>query len=113
MSRKNHRFGITLKSGIPKAETFEALQKSLDVAVLNDAGVYIIAWDWNPPKTTGKPGGNGSESSLKTGLSSLLSKAPGLAAALKKYSWKQLYVGFAATVVILTLIGKLIVRYLF
>ena len=113
MSRKNHSFGIVLRSEKTKAETFEALQKSLDVAVLNDAGVYIMAWDWTPSKTTGKPGGNGSESGLKTGLSSLLSKAPGLATALKKYSWKQLYVGFAATVVILTLIGKLIARYMF
>ena len=113
MAKKNHRFGITLLSEKTKEETFKDLQKSLDVAVLNDAGVYIMAWDWNPSKTTGKPGGNGSGSGLKTGLSSLLSKAPGLAAFLKKYSWKQLYVGFAATVVILTLIGKLIVRYLF
>ena len=113
MSRKNHRFGIVLKSEKTKAETFEDLQKSLDVAVLNDAGVYIMAWDWNPSKTNGKPGGDRSESGLKIGLSALISKAPGLAAALKKYSWKQLYIGFAATVVILTLIGKLIVRYLF
>ena len=107
MSRKNHRFGITLRSEFSKAEAFEALQKSLDVGVLNDAGVYIMAWDWTPTKTTGKPGGNGSESSVKTGLFSLLSKAPGLAAFLKKFKWWQIYVGFAVVVLMAQFIWNL------
>ena len=107
MSRKNHRFGIVLKSEKTKAETFEDLQKSLDVAVLNDAGVYIMAWDWTPAKTTGKPGGNGSESGLKTGLSSLISKAPGLAAFLKKYKWWQIYIGIAVVILMAQFIWNL------
>ena len=95
MARKNHTFGITLRSEKTKAETFEDLQKALDVAVLNDAGAFIMAWDWTPKKS-GK--GNGSESSVKTGLSSLLSKAPGLAAFLKKYKWWQIYMGIALVI---------------
>ena len=107
MSRKNHSFGIVLKSEKTKAETFEALQTALDVAVLNDAGVYILAWNWTSSKGTGKPGGNGSESSVKTGLFSLLSKAPGLAAFLKKFKWWQIYVGFAVVVLMAQFIWNL------
>ena len=98
MARKNHNFGIVLRSEKTKAETFEDLQKALDVPVLNDAGVYIMAWDWTPSKTTGKPGGNGSESSLKTGLSSLLSKAPGIAALFKGRPWWHIYIGIALVI---------------
>ena len=104
MARKNHSFGIVLRSEKTKAETFEELQKALDVAVLNDASVYIMAWDWTPSKS-GKS--NGSESGLKTGLSSLLSKAPGLAAFLKKYKWWQIYVGVAVVILMAQFIWNL------
>ena len=107
MARKHHTFGLVLKSEKTKAETFEDLQKALDVPVLNDAGVYIMSWDWNPAKTTGKPGGNGSGSGLKTGLSALLSKAPGLATVLKKYKWWQFYIGFAFVVLMAQFIWNL------
>ena len=107
MARKNHSFGIVLRSENPKAETFEALQKSLDVAVLNDAGVYIMAWDWTPSKTTGKSKDTGSESGLKTGLSSLLSKAPGVAKFLKKYKWWQIYIGVAFVILMAQFIWNL------
>ena len=105
MARKNHTFGITLRSEKTKAETFEDLQKALDVPVLNDAGVYIMAWDWTPKKGNGKPGGNGS--GIKTGLSSLLSKAPGLAAFLKKYKWWQIYMGVAVVILMAQFIWNL------
>ena len=107
MARKNHTFGITLRSEKTKAETFEDLQKARDVAVLNDAGAFIMAWDWTPSKSAGKPGGNGSESGLKTGLSSLLSKAPGVAAFLKKYKWWQIYVGVAVVILMAQFIWNL------
>ena len=108
MTKKNHRFGINLLTDKTKEETFKELQKSIDVAVLNDAGVYIMGWDWTLSKNTIKPEGNGSGSGLKTGLFSLLSKAPGLAALLKKYKWWQIYIGVAVVILMAQFIWNLL-----
>lgn len=107
LTRRNHHYGIILKSDKTKNETFEDLQKALDVAVLNDSGVYIMAWDFSPTKIKTN-GGNGSGSEIKSGVSSLLSKAPGLVAFLKKYKWWQLYIGAAFMILLVTFVWKLL-----
>ena len=108
MARKTHQFGIVLKSELPKAETFEEFQKALDVAVLNDAGVYILAWDW---KTSGahnqEDEGEKPESGKKL-LSTIKKKIPGLVAFLKKYKWWQFYIGIAFVILMAQFIWNLL-----
>lgn len=110
MARKNHHFGITLKSELSKAETFEEFQKSIDLAVLNDAGVFLVACDFDKssgkltPKDEGPKEENEkpeSKNKILAFTSSILKKTPGLVAFLKKYKWWQIYIGMAAVILIL------------
>lgn len=95
MAKKNHRFGITLLSEKTKEETFKELQKSLDVAVLNDNGVYIMAWDWTPSKS-GK--GNGSGNEKLGGFFSALKQIPDRLSFLKGRPWWHIYIGIALVI---------------
>ena len=95
MARKNHTFGITLRSEKTKAETFEDLQKALDVPVLNDAGAYIMAWDWTPKKS-GKSNGSGNEK--LGGFLSALGGIPERFSFLKGRPWWHIYIGIALVI---------------
>jgi len=109
LARKNHRFGIVLKSEKSKAETFEELQKSIDVAVLNDADVFIMSWDFDK-STDKKTSKDEDESSISKNkfLSFIRKKAPGIAAFLKGRKWWHIYIGFAAVVLTLQFIRNLL-----
>ena len=108
MARKTHRFEIVLKSELTKAETFEEFQKALDVAVLNDAGVYILAWNWDTSRANKQEDeGEKSESGKKL-LSTIKKKIPDLVAFLKKYKWWQFYIGIAFVILGLQFIWNLL-----
>ena len=104
MARKNHTFGITLRSEKTKAETFEDLQKALDVAVLNDAGAFIMAWDWTPSKS-GKSNGSGNEK--LGGFFSALKQIPGYFGFLKGRPWWHIYIGIAFVILMAQFIWNL------
>jgi len=109
LARKTHYFGVMLKTEKNKSEAFEAFQESIDVAVLNDAGVYILAWTFKKP--TDKQVQNGEDETPKSGnkfLAFIKKKAPGILALLKGRKWWHFYIGFVVVVLTLQFIWNLL-----
>lgn len=120
MSEKKTEFYFIIEllaeSPITPAAALFALRKSIDNDILEDKDLMILTLALTDPETFPRIDSDSSRkaSKAKNKIREIASRSPGalgdLYSFMKGYKWHQIYIGFAAVVLIGTLLFKWAVR---
>ena len=91
-----------------------ALAKSIDAEILDENDLIIIGYDFNDTEPGSNQKKDREPSRIAGKIKDIASRSPGalgdLFALLKGRSWKEIYIGFAGTVLICVLLYKWLIR---
>ena len=118
MSEKktNHSIliGLLSESPIPVETALFALRKSIDNDILEDSDIMIVYARELDAETVNLEKKDREPSRIAGKIKDIASRSPGvlgdLFALLKGRSWKEIYIGFAGTVLICVLLYKWFIR---